>query len=165
MAKNIRKIVFNPFTQKFDYVNRFGPIYSVMFNHDGGSANVWMDLGGGGSMSSDQNPYIVPFRSRLRGITFTNEDNNVDTQVQIRKLNAGDTNTGNEASVFNWSLSNVRVARKSNFASPVIFEPGDKVAIALVDIGDNPSDVVVRLYLEILEYVEEESSENFNGDF
>jgi len=137
-------------------------IFPLVFSRNGSAQAKWMsniaDV-----MSSNQTFAYIPFKCKVVGVTFSNKNSGVDVDVEIWKSAEG--NAANESMVYEWELSNVRVARKSNISPDLTFDPGDKVAVYLDDEGKNPSNAVVIMYLQVTEDTSEESSEDFSGNF
>ena len=148
--------------RKFQITNSVvDTMYQLNFIKNGSSQNRFLHVAV--NLPSNTTFNIIPFKSELKCITFSNANSGVDTDVEIWKsaLNNGP----NETQVFNWQLRDVRIARTSNFSSPITFEPGDKVAVFLDDEGTNSNNAMVTLYLQILEENSNEDIENFSGTF
>ena len=150
------------FLQKFQRTETVvDTMYQLSFIRNGSGQNKWLHVAI--NLPSNETFNIIPFKSRLKCITFSNSKSGVDTDVEIWKSSLN--NGPNESQIFNWQLRDVRIARTSNFPSTITFDPGDKVAIFLDDEGTNSNDIIVTLYLQILEENNSENTENFSGTF
>lgn len=137
-----------------------GAIHQMFFVVDSSGNNKWMENIGDNNVPSNSTPGIMIWKSKLVGISFSNKNGSVDTDVEIYSVSEGD---GSSPKIleFLWELRNVRIAKKTNFAPDIVFEAGDKVMIYLKDRGTNPHSVVVSLYFQVIEFTSEESSENY----
>jgi hypothetical protein len=116
-------------------------------------------------ISSNQSPAIVPWKSKLIGISFTNRNYSIDVDVEVLKADANN-GTSPLTKVLDWELRDVRVASKTSFESNIVFNTGDKIAIYVRDKGTNPHDGVVVLYLQVAaDATNGEYYENFYGYF
>lgn len=136
--------------------------YSLFFEEVGSAASEWLETNGDG-VNSNQAPHIIPFDSKLVALTFTNTDNDSDTDLEIYSVPEG-SGSGPSTLKFTWSLTNTRTARKSNFPSDITFSAGDKVAVFTNDIGVNPDNVRIAMYLQITNFEESENSEQWSGN-
>ncbi len=119
-----------------------------------------------GSPSNDS-PAVMPWKSKLVGLTYTNKTAGTKVHIEIQSTADG---TGNSPVLmdFDWLLDTVgvRTARKTDFVTDIIFDAGDKISVFL-DLrpgSSRPRNVIVILYFEIVEATFEESSENFSGN-
>lgn len=143
-------------------------LYEISFaDHRRNIKNKWISLQSHKGLTSDSTPAVLPWESKLVGINFVNSSDDSSTDIELYKADVNNGSTNEK--ILTWSLSNVRVARKTDLGDTYIFSAGDKIAIFLKDSGgkgrDNPDDVVINLFFQILSGNEEESSENFSGDF
>lgn len=138
-----------------------GGIYSIFWSESGSAGNEYLETSG--ERVCNDTPHIIPFRSKVVAYTFSNRDNDGDTNVQIWSV---PENSGNSPRTKKdeWSLVNVRTARKTNFPTDIIFEAGDKVVAYLEDTGTNPDDVVFTIYLQILAQDSVSVVESWSGD-
>lgn len=116
---------------------------------------------------SNESPAVMPWKSKLVGLTYTNKVAGTRVHIEIQSVADG---SGNSPVLldFDWLLDTVgvRTARKTNFTTDIIFDAGDKISVFL-DLkvgGSNPENVIVVMHLEIIEETFEESSENFSGN-
>ncbi len=116
---------------------------------------------------SIESPAVMPWKSKLVGLSYTNKTAGTKVHIEIQSVADG---SGNSPVLmdFDWLLSTVgvRTARKTDFVTDIIFDAGDKISVFLdVKAGSsNPRNVIVILYFEIVEETFEESSENFSGN-
>lgn len=137
--------------------------HQLTFIKAGGTSNSWLKLYG--EKSSDITPGIIPWNSKLTGITFSNAKDGADVGIKIFVV-AEDDGSGPLTTMYTWTLNNCRVARKTNFSTDIVFDAGDKVAIFADDIGDNPEDVTVVLYFVVVGgAIIGEHSEDYSGKF
>jgi hypothetical protein len=138
--------------------------HQMTFIEDGTLKDEWLKLYDKG-IPSNQTPGIIPWKSRLVGITFSNKKDNKDVEFKfyVTPEGGGDSPLTN---MFVWSLNDVRVARKANFPIDVIFESGDKVAVFAKSTGNDPQDVILTMYFQGVEDADDtDGSENYSGEF
>lgn len=139
-----------------------GSLYQLTFARTGSANNKFL---GHESNGFDSNKVfaIIPFKSKLASITFSNRRSGVDTDVEVHVVDANATKGCSPSTkVFTWDLDNVRLAHKSDFASSIVFDQGDKVAIFLKDKGTNPDYATVTIYLQVTDNTTGNNSENFS---
>lgn len=140
-----------------------GAIYQLVFLHEGSDAtDRWYSHYGDTSLTSDKSPAIVPWDSKLIALTYTNQDNNSDVDLEIYSVHEADTTQKDVE--FVWQLRNARVARKTNFSPSILFEAGDRVAVYARDKGSNPDFAVLTLYLQMLTDNSTTVVRSFSGD-
>jgi hypothetical protein len=141
-----------------------GSVFNVQFAYEASNVkNKWLSYSGGNSFTSNSVPCVLPFDCDLIGIMFSNRGGGVDTDVKLYKADAGSANA--DANVLTWQVRNARTAYKTNFASPISFNAGDKVAIYFSDQGGDPDYPIVTLVLKVSTTTTGEQSENFSGYF
>lgn len=138
-----------------------GGIYHLDFVRAGSFRNAWMRIQESG-IPSDETMHIVPWDSKIIGLTFSNRKANADTKLNLWRVDSQDEITPSDL-VFSWDLVNVRVARKSGFSPDVVLGAGDKLGVFAQDMGTNPHDGVFRVYLSITNDTPEEVVQNFSG--
>ena len=138
-------------------------LWQSTFGSGSSSSDYWMDNEYDNSISNKVF-HIAPWKSQLVAVTFSNEDDGVDVTVKLYSAAEVDTNQP-RTKIFEWILSNCRVARKTTFTSPVIVEAGDKLGVFLSDQGKNPKYPVVVFHWKIIEENEEEVCRDFSGNF
>lgn len=137
-----------------------GALFNLSFEEYGSAVNEWLEHSGDGK-NSDRSPAVIPFPCELRAITFTNSDNDSDTNIQVWK---SPVNQGNSREmVYELQLRNTRTGYKNDIIG-VDFIPGDKVGIYLEDAGVNPDNVVVTLYFKINNEISGEGTEQWSGN-
>jgi len=104
-------------------------------------------------------PYVVPFDSRLIGVTFTNKEDNADCDISI--YNAIKNNADNSSVVYTMEVRNSRISVKSNITNGPLFSAGDKISVLCDDAGSVPEDITIVLYLLVIDAAGIEHSEKF----
>lgn len=144
-----------------------GGLYQMIFTVNGNISNAWMDQGGD-NILSNKSFAICLAQSKVIAFTFTNSKIDVDVDLQMHSTPEGIDPTVQQDLDFTWSLRAVRSARKSNFATDVIFEAGDKIGVFSENPalgGKNPFDAVFIVFLQYLAENNEEVIDNNDGDF
>jgi hypothetical protein len=141
--------------------SNIGSIYSVRFSKNGSGNNKILD-GNSDNIEGDGTPTIIPFTSKLVAFTFSNDNNSVDTDIQLWKSNR---NQGTSTSaVTEFPLRNARTYIKNNIIGLPLFYAGDKIVLYAEDMGKNPLDLEVVLYFKVYSDEAVEILENFSGD-
>lgn len=140
-----------------------GGIHQLVALNKGTHQNKWTVLYGTKGASNEIHA-PMPWKSQLIGLAFFNKERDADVDIEIYVAPEGGGSTP-VTQVFKWELDNARVARKTNFPTPIIFDAGDKIGVYFKDAGKNPRDSRCILYFKIIEETEEESQENHSGDF
>lgn len=141
-----------------------GKIFEVSFVYGSVSKNKWLSIETqGASNASNEIPYIIPWDSRLAGITFTNATPNADTNIQLWRANVGsEPNTG--TLIYTWEIRNTRSAINTDL--PIIaFKQGDKAALFLSDQGTDVVAPLVRLAFLGTNYTVLNTSESYSTNF
>ncbi len=131
-----------------------------MFLDNGSTGNEWLKLYGE-NIPSNQSPYIVPFNSRLVGITYTNKEGGVGSDIEIWVSSLGSGNA--KAKVFDWQRNNKRVGYKTDFDPYIEFDAGDKISLYNDDNGKNANDTVVTLYFQAINNDVDEEWEDYGS--
>lgn len=105
------------------------------FEKDNICRNAWLGLGP--SKSSDTTPYIVPVPLKVTAVTFVNNVDGADTDVEIYK---------NGSLIHTWEIRDKRYAWKTVGLHVLEFLPGDYVGIYLKDRGTDPRNVIITLH-------------------
>lgn len=138
--------------------------HQLTFIKDGELEDEWMKLGDSG-IASNQSPAVMPWKSRLVGMTFTNKYSSREADIKIYTVPEGDGKSP-LTKQFVWEVRDCRTACLTNLTASIIFDECDKVAVFSSDRGSNPSDVVVHLYFRVLSNATTGSfSEDYSGDF
>ncbi len=138
-----------------------GALDTYVFTENATASNKWLSYESD-SIPSDETPAIIMFDSELVGISFTNDDNGSDTDIEIYKSVKDSGSTTSKIATF--EIRNKRVAKFSNF-TPIAIDSGDKISVFARDRGTNPSGVVVKLYFKVTNFNTENSGEDFSSDF
>jgi len=141
-----------------------GTIHQLAYSGVGSAKNKWLVLYGDNKKKSNEAPGLMMWKSKLVGISFTNEKKSVETDVLIHVASEND-GASPTTEVLNWQVRNSRVCRKTNFSPDIIFEPGDKIGIYLKDQGTDPKDPTVILYFQAIENNSEEVCKTYDKDF
>lgn len=137
--------------------------YQFVFVANGTVNNKWLSLYEKTNYSNET-PAVLPWKSKLIGISYNNENSGADPKIYIYKANAG---SGNSDSVlYTWTLSNARVAYKTDLPE-MILNAGDKVGVYHEKNGSTSSkNVAIILYFQATSDATTGSgTENFSGDF
>lgn len=141
-----------------------GGLHQMTFlDDDSGVKEKWLGYYEDGIASSEING-IMPWKSKLVGITFSNRDTGIDQDVKIYSTPEGGGYTPKTLD-FSWTLSNIRIARKTDFVTDIIFDVGDKIAVFLKDTGTDANRPVIKLYFQIIDGTTSSGSENNSGNF
>lgn len=141
-----------------------GLVHQMVFLENSTAKNEWLQLYGDNLKGSNETPGIVPWKSQLLGITFTNERYGADTDIEIHVSDELDGSSPT-TKVYTWALRDCRVARRTTFSPAVIFEAGDKIGVYIKDQGRDPKEVVVTMYFKVIENNNEEVCRDYSGDF
>lgn len=145
-------------------VGQAGSVFQIPFSYEGNnSKDRWLCTGGDTGITSDKSPAVMPFDCKIIAMTFTNRENDADTDLEIYSVL--EANTNEKEIEFIWALRDCRAARKSNFSPEITFNAGDRVAVYLKDRGSDPDYPVLTLYLQITSNNNEEVIRGFSGNF
>jgi hypothetical protein len=121
-------------------------------------------------LSSDEVQYIMPFNAEIVAITYGCDIINSDIQLDIEIAADGDGNSNSTA--YSWTINDARVARISTLTGAggpggIALTAGTKVGIVTANPGGGtaPNDIVVSLYIQWTDEVEEDDVENYAGNF
>lgn len=138
-----------------------GRLFDITFENPSSIGGDWLQLGG---FPSNETPHVMPVDGKLVGMTFSNKESGADTELQIQVVDEGDGKSPSPV-VFTWVLDNARTARKTDFASEVLFSKGDKIAIYAKQRGNtDPSQVKVTMYMRVTTADETNNIENWSGN-
>jgi hypothetical protein len=119
-----------------------GRLISFSFKNSGNTSNKWVSFGAS-SATSNSVPFVCPFNLVLCAITFSNEDDNESSDIEVYK---------NGSLLFTWEVRNKRTAYKSNFAQN--FSAGDRISIFMRKAqGKTPNNPVLEVILLISDNV------------
>jgi len=136
-------------------------IFQVSFSNESTTKNRWLDYVK--DRSCDEVPFVVPYNSKLIGITFSNKTSNRSTDVRIYK--ATQTQGNVDSLIHTWQVRNARTGRQTIFSPGLTFAAGDKVGIYLKDAGYDPKAPMVVLYFERTDAINDDFIENYSGHF
>jgi len=136
--------------------------HQITFVEKSSAKNKWLDLYTDG-MSGNATFGIMPFDSKLIGMTFTNSSSSGDADIEIHS--AAVDNGKSDSTDLTWSIVDKRTARKTSFSSDITYSAGDKISIYIKDTGTDVKKVAVTLYFQTMNLTEIETSENFSGNF
>lgn len=116
------------------------------FNNGSNIQNKWLDHEGS-NIPSDMTPGVVSANSKVRAITYSNDRDNTDIDIQIYRngITPGDM-------IFAWQLRDCRLAYKTDFDGSLPFNRGDTVRMFAKKVvggpgGQNPTKAVIKLTL------------------
>lgn len=138
------------------------PIFSNTFSYNGSTSNRWLSLSNG--INTDKTPLVLPWDSRLIGISYSNEKvTNIDIEIHKAPYNDASSDILN----LTWEIRNTRLGYKTDILSNMTYDAGDKIGIFLKKFNnDKPQNSVVILYFQILETSSlGEDVQNFTGNF
>jgi hypothetical protein len=140
-----------------------GKTYQISYGNSGVTSNKWLEVGHGNP--SNQSPHVLPFASQLIGMTFSNKNDNVDSDIELYVAVSGTGASPLELAVL-WQIRDIRIARRTDIiASGINFNPGDKLAVYIRNQGQSPSDSVFNCYLQIdTSSAADVATENFSAD-
>lgn len=141
--------------------SNIGRVFTLIFGETGSATNEYLDNIADGK-TTDDTPHVVPFPCEVIAYTFSNSDDNSDTNIEIYSVAEGNGN-GPATLKDTWSLTDTRTARKSNFGSPITFAAGDKIVVFVRDAGTDPDNVTFTMYLKITANESSEFSEEWSG--
>ena len=133
-------------------------IFPLVFTGDLTTANEFMALTSS-SMEGEETQPVMPFAVKIVGLTFMNDSNNRDCDIEVHHCSGTDTASTRDL-IF--QIRNARSAHATNF-TPVQLAAGDRVTIYVADQGDDASDVTVILYCQITSLATANTQQNFAG--
>lgn len=121
-----------------------GNLLEFPFVSSGNTANKWLGYSNSAAPSNEI-PLILPQAAELKGITFSNRDNDVDIDVEIYK---------NGTLVYTWEVRNKRWAYTVGVPGGPTFLQGDRVSCFLRKFtsgsGDSTAqDPIIELLIKI----------------
>lgn len=119
-----------------------GLLFSVGFHIDGNDEFAeLLDTQRG----TNQVPFVFPYGAELRAFTWTNEKDDVNTDLEIRK-----NGTGSGSNVAVYQIRGKQFAYKNDI-SGISFNIGDELAVYFDNVsgGDNPGDGYLQLFFRI----------------
>ncbi len=132
-----------------------GAVFVLPFSTDGNFQNSWMDFTGN-NILTNATPSVMAFRSKLIALTFSNDSISGTIDFEIYRVPETVEPSVTQDLMFTWSVVTSRTGRRTNFATDVIFEAGDKIGIYGRKIGSAASNVIVTMFMQVLETNDEE---------
>lgn len=132
-----------------------GAVFVLPFSTDGNFQNSWMDFTGNNILTS-ATPSVMAFRSRIMAITWSNADIGGTIDFEIYRVPEGVEPSVTQDLMFTWSIVTSRTGRRTNFVSDIIFEKGDKIGIYGRKIVSAASNVIITLFMQVMENNDEE---------
>lgn len=122
-----------------------GALLSFPFLTTGNVSNKWLGTFES-SFTSDTVPLIVPQDSDLKGVTFTNKDDNIDIDCEVYK---------NGVLVTTVEIRNKRYYWKAGITPAVSFSQGDRLSVFLKKVtegtGDSTAqDPIIQILLKLV---------------
>lgn len=117
-------------TQSPGQATAFGQMFEIVFSKISAVSGAWIDSNG---TPSNQAPPVCGWKSRLVGLTYTNNRDGTNTTIEIYRTAEG-ASTSSRTLVATWVLTNARTARKTDYTSSgggnfVEFFEGDKISV------------------------------------
>ena len=127
------------------------------FLNNGQTKNKWLALDGA-MESSNYLPAVTAFDSRLASITYVNDNDDTDIDLEFYK---------NGVLVYIWEVRNKRSAWKTNELSQITFTRGDRISCFAREVMDGtgvgPSSVIVFVNVQTVNSVQDEGGQQY-GD-
>lgn len=142
-----------------------GKLWQCSTGESGSVRNEFTDNPADGKITS-RTPIIVPYDSILEAFTFSNADDNSDTNIEVYRVPFGSGRGPNPAEkILQINLRDTRVAVRNNFASEnITVNVGDKLAFYLRDAGVDPDHVQITLYWRITSLDVLDDEEQYSGN-
>lgn len=120
---------------------------TIGFEKNGWCRNKWLGFGIG--KPSNVTPYVIPCPMNVTALTFVNNNNSVETDVEVYK---------NGVKIYTWEVRDSRWAWKTQGTRELIFEPGDRIGVFLRDRGTDPRNCIVTLHYTTWNHIVGEGS-------
>ena len=117
------------------------PRYTILLQHNGVISGGTF-IGYDSLIPGDSTPVIIPIKSELFEITFSNSRSNADYTLNFKKNSTGAVNF--------YSVSKVNTQFFEDSAISETFNAGDQIYIQYQDDGTNVSDAVLMLVLKAI---------------
>ena len=137
---------------------------SVVFSSAGVTKNKWLGAYGS-SGTSNESPFVIPWDMTLAGITYSNGNNNTNSDI---KLYTADASAGNATSLlYTWALRTARTGFDTQATTITTLGAGDKLAVYLANVagGSTPASPVVTVYFNIIDTADNTTIEDYSGNF
>lgn len=134
-----------------------GAVFVLPFSTDGNVQNAWLDFTGN-NILTNATPSVMAFRSQLIALTFSNDSKSSTVGLDFEIYRTPETvePTVTQDLLFTWVVLNARTGRKTNFATDVIFDAGDKIGMFARKTASAGSNVIVTMFMRVLEENNEE---------
>lgn len=142
-----------------------GKIWQCSTGESGSVRDEFTDNPADGKITS-RTPIIVPWDSRLEAVTFSNADDNSDTDIEVYRVPIGQGRGPNPAEkLFEIQLRDCRVFVNSTYANNnITVSPGDKLAFYLRDAGVDPDHVQITMYWVITSPIQINQTEQYSNN-
>lgn len=119
-----------------------GKLADFLFSASGNTSDKWVGIGNG-STASNTLPLIIPQDAEISALTFSNQDDNVDIDIELYINGTLD---------FTWEIRNKRTAWKTDLISMSGIVQGDRISCFLRKYtggtGDTTAqDPVIEIFL------------------
>jgi len=132
--------------QLIDPLSNDVTLFHHVFQYEGSARTRWLSHEGDTSIPSNNTRAIIPWNCTLFGVSYSNQYNNRDVDIEVYK-----NGTASSDKVFTLEVRNLRWKYKTNI-SGVNFLPGDRISCRTRDRGDNSNDPVVHLFYKIMNF-------------
>jgi len=103
--------------------------------------NKWLTLSE--EAKGDKTLFIVPFDCKVVALTWSNEKDNVDRDIEIYK-----NGTSSADKIFTWQIRASRTRYKTNLLTGLSFLQGDRVAVFSRDKGKDDKKPVFSMFFK-----------------
>lgn len=137
-------------------------IFQANFSYIGNIYNKW--IGTETSIPSNESPYIIPWKCKIIGISYSNKEFNSNIDLQIFKSDNNNENINNL--MLQWDIRTSRSGYKTDIPSSIMCNPGDKIGIFLKKYNnDKPKNVNIVIYFQIdTTTTLSQSTESYSGN-
>lgn len=143
------------FANEVSFPDAFGQVLAEKFNKTASAKNVWLTYNG---QPSDQDPSLIPFNGKIVGATFSNDKNNVNTDLEIYLTPKG-SNTS--TLVYTWEIRDAKKGYNTMLPQDMAFEAGSKLSVYLRKVNNKtPKNVNVTIYQQVISAEPTEFTEN-----
>lgn len=126
-----------------------GAVFVLPFSTDGNLQNSWLDFTGN-NILTNATPSVMAFQSKLIALTFSNDSPTVGLDFEIYRTPETVEPTVTQDLLFTWSITNSRTGRRTNFATDIIFNAGDKIGVFARKTGSAGSNVIITMFMQVL---------------
>ena len=108
---------------------------TLAFEKNGTCRNKWLGFGIG--KPSNVTPFVIPGVVQVSALTFVNNNNSVETDIEVYK---------NGVLIHTWEVRNSRWAWTTEGIYELTFVAGDRVGVFLRDRGTDPRNCIVTMH-------------------